>query len=196
MEDLAGFLIAAFALVASPGPNTLMSAASGAAYGARKAMPIVAGLVVGMFVVMGLAATGVTGLMVALPGAVPLLTGLAVAYFVYLAYQIATAPPLRGDEASQRSPRFSAGFLVCIVNPKAYAAMTALFSGFVIMGDSRVMDAALKIALLTVLIITVNLIWLTIGAGLTRVFRDPKANRTINICFAAMLLATLALMLL
>lgn len=196
MENLAAFLIAGFALIASPGPNTLLAAASGAACGRRESLPIIAGMSVGMVVIMSLTASGVTGLMVAVPGAIPVLTGLAVAYFLYLAYRIATAPPLSDDDSSRRVPAFSTGFGICIVNPKAYAAMTALFSGFVIMTDSAVLDAVVKIVILTVMIVFVNVTWLTVGSALTRVFRDPKANRIINICFAAMLLGTLALMLL
>lgn len=193
MEDLAAFLIAAFALIASPGPNTLTSAASGAAYGPRKSAPIVTGIVCGMVLIMTLTASGVTGLMIALPGVIPFLTALAGAYFLYLAFRIATAPPINDDDAERKPPAFSTGFLICIVNPKAYAAMTALFSGFVIVDHSTIIDAAAKIGLLTVMIILVNIVWLTIGAALTKLFRDPVANRVINVGFAALLLATLAL---
>ena len=39
-----------------------------------------------------------------------------------------------------------------LINPKGYAAMAALFSGFVLLRSSVALDVALKIALLTILI--------------------------------------------
>ena len=53
--------------------------------------------------------------------------------------------------------------------------------------------SALKIALLTVLIVAVNVPWLLAGALLTRFFRDPRSNRIINVAFAVLLLASVAL---
>ena len=45
-----------------------------------------------------------------------------------------------------------------------------------------------------VLIITaVNVAWLLAGAALTRFFRDPRTNRMINVAFAILLVASVAL---
>lgn len=193
-NDLIPFLIASFALIASPGPNTLTIAASGAAFGSRRSLPIMAGLVSGMVIVMAMTATGLAGLVLTVPGAIPVVSGLVVAYFVYLAFRIATAPPLGKNQDGRRPPSFSGGLTICIANPKAYAAMTAVFSGFLLVHDSPMADALAKIGLLTVMIILVNIAWLLTGVALTRLFRDPRANRSINLAFAGMLLATLVLM--
>lgn len=194
MDQLAGFLIASFALIASPGPNTLTVAASGAAFGLRRSLPIMAGLIGGMVLVMMLTASGMTGLVMTMPGALPVVTAFAVAYFLYLAFRIATAPPLRDETQTRRAPTFSAGLAVCIANPKAYAAMAAVFSGFELVAGRPFPDALTKIALLTVMITLVNIGWLITGSALTRVFRDPRSNRVVNVAFALLLLATLALM--
>ena len=52
---------------------------------------------------------------------------------------------------------------------------------------------ALKIALLTVVIAAVNVLWLLSGALLTRFFRDPRTNRIVNVAFAVLLLASVVL---
>ncbi|MEQ8665396.1 MAG: LysE family translocator [Rhodospirillales bacterium] len=193
MEQLSGFIIAAFALTGSPGPNTLSLAASGAAFGARRSVRYMFGLLVGMVIVMSVTATGVTGAVMAIPALAGGITAAAVAYFVYLAWRIATAPPLDGSEGERPAPNFAAGIAMSLANPKAYAAMAALFSGFVLIAGQPVADAGVKLAMLTATILLVNVAWLFAGAALTRLFRDPRASRAINILFAALLLLTVAL---
>ena len=73
---------------------TLTLTAIGAAFGARRGSAYLAGIVVGMVAVMVIVASGVVGLLLAVPGATPVVTVLAAAYFIYLAWRIATAPPL------------------------------------------------------------------------------------------------------
>ncbi len=192
MDALPAFVLAALALAGSPGPNTLSLAATGAAFGARRGLPYLAGLVAGMLGVIALTMTGLIGLLLAVPGARIVITVLAAAYFVYLAWKIATAPPLSDDRASGRPPRFGAGVALSLVNPKAYAAMAALYSGFVLAEGTVVLDAALKTAVITVILVGVNFAWLFAGAALTRLFRQPRANRAINIAFAAALLLSVA----
>jgi len=188
LEQLAGFIFAAFALIASPGPNTLSLAASAAAFGFRRSLAFLAGLLTGMVIVMSVTASGIAAMVIALPGVLPVVTVAATAYFLYLAWRIATAPPLVEDSGERKPPSYAAGLAICLANPKAYAAMAALFSGFTLVADEPFIDAATKVALLFVMITAVNICWLTVGAALTRFFRDPKANRAINIAFAVSLL--------
>ncbi len=196
MEDLFGFVLAGFALAGSPGPATLSLAATGAAFGARRGLGYMAGIVIGMVVVMCIIATGVTGMMLAIPGATPVVASLAGAYIVYLAYRIATAPPLAENTGQHRQPSFVGGVFLSLVNPKGYAAMAALFSGFVLVGERLHLDAALKIVILVAIIIAVDVAWLFVGAALTRLFREPGINRAINVTFAVLLVASVAFALL
>ena len=46
---------------------------------------------------------------------------------------------------------------------------------------------------LTAVIAAVNVVWLLAGAALTRFFRDPRTNRAINVAFALLLVASVAL---
>jgi threonine/homoserine/homoserine lactone efflux protein len=193
MEALPGFLLAGVALAGSPGPATLSLAAAGAAFGARRVIGYLAGIVVGMVVVMVITASGVVGLLFALPGVAPVVTIAAALYFVWLAWRIATAPPLSADNGERRSPSFLGGFGLSLVNPKGYAAMAALFSGFVLLRGRLALDASVKTVLLTAVIILVNVLWLWSGALLTRFFREPRSNRIINIAFAVLLLASVAI---
>ena len=178
-EGLAPFLLTALALVGSPGPNTLSVAATGAAFGRRRGVAYMVGIVLGMVGVIAIVATGVAGMLLALPGAAPLVT-------------LATAPPLTASPAGPGiAPRWYEGAGLSLVNPKAYAAMAALFSGHVLLAGPLA-DAALKTALALGVIIPVNIAWLSLGAGLTGLMRDPAASRWINRAFAAALLISVA----
>jgi threonine/homoserine/homoserine lactone efflux protein len=149
------------------------------------------GIVAGMIAVIGLVASGIVGLVLLLPAATTVLTLLAGAYFLYLATIIATAPPLT-DNVQQRPPRFADGVFLSLVNPKGYAAMAALFSGFAIAGNAPA-QVVVKIALLIAIITGVNVAWLMAGQGLTRFLRDPRTSRRVNLALAGLLIASLAL---
>ena len=193
MEALPGFLLAAVALAGSPGPATLSLTATGAAFGARRGVAYLAGIVLGMVAVMAIVASGLVGILLAVPGAASVVTVLAAAYFVYLAFRIATAPPLTDAVAQRRPPTFAGGVLLSLINPKGYAAMAALFSGFMLVRERLALDIAAKMAVLVLIIAAVNIAWLMAGAALTRLFREPRSNRTINLAFAVLLLASVAM---
>ncbi len=193
MDGWVGFLLAAVALAGSPGPATLSLTATGAAFGARRGIAYLAGIVVGMVAVMAVVASGLVGLVMAVPGAMPVVAGMAAAYFLYLAWRIATAPPLAEANAERQAPTFIAGLALSLVNPKGYAAMAALYSGFVLISGHLAADVAVKVALLTLIIAATSVAWLLAGAMLTRHFREPRSNRAINVAFAVLLVASVLL---
>ena len=108
-----------------------------------------------------------------MPGATPVVTALAALYFVYLAWRIATAPPLTEDAGERREPSFTAGVLLSLINPKGYAAMAALFSGFVLIRAAPALDAAFKLLVLLAVIMAVNAAWLFSGAALDALLPRP-----------------------
>ncbi len=196
MEGVLAFALAGFALAGSPGPATLSLAATGAAFGARRGLGYMAGIVIGMVAVMAIIATGVVSALLAVPGATPVVVAMAAAYFIYLAYRIATAPPLAEGAQQGRQPSLAGGIFLSLVNPKGYAAMAALFSGFVVVRERLELDIAAKVMVLAAIITAANVAWLIAGAALTRYFRDPSTNRAINVTFAALLVGSAAFALL
>ena len=191
MEVLIGFYAAAFALAGSPGPNTLSLAAVGAAFGWRRGLAYMCGLTLGMVFVIALVGSGVASLIFLIPGAAPVVTALAAAYFLYLAWRIATAPPLSQNHTDARPPSWMAAVFVSLANPKAYAAMAAMFSGFVLIRGHALADAGVKSVLLMTVVISVNIVWLLAGSALTPFFRDPVTSRALNVGFAIALLVSI-----
>ncbi len=191
MDAWIGFLLAGLALTGSPGPATLGIAATGAAFGRRRGIPFYLGIQIGMVLVMTIAASGAAGLVLTVPGVRPVIAVAVTLYFAVLAYRIATAPPLSAAQVDRHPPSLVAGVLLSLANPKAYASMAALFSGFVLIADAAAIDAATKLAVLVVIIGTVDMCWLFAGAALTRVFRDPARNRVVNVVFAVVLVISI-----
>jgi threonine/homoserine/homoserine lactone efflux protein len=190
LEGLLGFILAGLALAGSPGPATLSLAAAAAAFGARRSLGYMAGQIVGLIVVMGVTASGMVGLLLAVPGATPIVLAISAAYFAYLAFRIATAPPLSANTAQERHPTFLAGAFLSLVNPKGYAAMAAMFSGFVLIEERIALDIVMKMVVLVAIIVAVDIAWLVAGAALTKAFRDQRTNRIINVSFAALLIVS------
>ena len=191
--ELAAFLAAAFALLASPGPATLALAGAGAAFGFRTARRFLIGSLSGAALTVALVGSGVAAAMLAHPIVAPVLLALATAYLVFLAYRIATAPPLGTKPGRRRVPAFMSGFVLSIANPKAYAAFATLFSGFVLRPDDVAGDTLLKGGLIAVLLLLIDTGWLFAGDTLRHVFHDPSVSRRINVTFAALLILSVAL---
>lgn len=191
LEALPSFLLAAIALTGSPGPNTLSLAAVRAAFGSGAGFAYMFGLIVGMVGVIAIVGSGLQGVLFAMPGVAPVITALAGLYFAYLAWRIATAPPLEANPDPTKAPRWWEGTLLSMVNPKAYAAMAAMFSGFVLVGDDPVRDGLIKAGVLIAVLFAVGIVWLTIGSMLTVVMRDRKLNRIINVLFAVALVVSI-----
>ena len=190
-DAVIGLLVAALALMGSPGPATLSVAAAGAAFGVVRALPFSIGICCGTSTVILLVGTGVTGLILAIPVLTPILVALAGFYIVYLAYRIATAPALKAQESSSPAPRALAGYFLAIVNPKAYAAMAALFAGYALIEGSPRSDAINKMIILIALVFIINGIWLLAGHALSRFFQSERSARLLNISFAIMLIVSL-----
>jgi threonine/homoserine/homoserine lactone efflux protein len=192
MENLPSFILAGIALTGSPGPNTLGLAGASAAYGLRGSLMLLGGAIVGVYAVILATATGLTGLVLAQPGVAPVVSAAAALYMLYLAYRIATAPPAV-KAADGSAPGFGFGLFLGLGNPKAYAAMAALYSGFTLVANDPVADAVAKTGVLAPMIVAVDVVWLLVGSALTRASQRPAVHRAINVAFAVLLVASVAL---
>ncbi|WP_370677512.1 LysE family translocator [Pleomorphomonas sp. PLEO] len=186
------FLMTSLALVASPGPNTLSLTAIGAAFGTRRGVPYMIGLDLGMVVVVALVGSGLWAVMLSYPGVGPVVTVAASLYLIYLAFKIATAPPLGATAVPGRAPGLSAGVTLSLTNPKAYVSVAAVVSRYTLMPGQPVADELLKGALFLALVVAVNVAWLAAGSLLGRIVTNPRVGRAVNLTFAAVLVVSVA----
>ena len=192
-NNLVVLILAAFSLMGSPGPATLSVAAVGSAFGAAHGRRYLAGIILGTTGVVMTVASGITGLVLAQPKFVIVISVFAGGYILYLAYKIATAPVISKSGQLKKVPSFYAGFVLAISNPKAFAAISAVYSGSSIVPNDLVLDGLVKTTVLSMVVVVVNSSWLVFGAALSSVLSDPFWGRVANLNFALLLVVSVAM---
>jgi threonine/homoserine/homoserine lactone efflux protein len=192
---LGKLIFAALAIMGSPGPSTISLVGASVAYGVRRSTAYCLGLIAGTIVVLLAAATGITAVLLAVPALRWALVIVGTAYILWLAYHLATAPPLSEQTRAERHPRFIDGLILGVINPKAWIAITAIVAS-VRLADTASVDAALKIPLLAAMVVGIHVIWLLAGRLMVRVMRQPRLSRAVNITLAALLVGASLLALL
>ena len=95
----------ALAMAGTPGPNNTLVTTSGANYGFRRTLPLMAGITLGVVAIM-LAVGAVGSPLVRHPVVEPVVRWVGLAYLLWLAWRIATAQPaVPGTEAAPRHGR-------------------------------------------------------------------------------------------
>lgn len=178
----------------TPGPNNLMLMASGLNFGFRKGMPHLLGVVFGFTAMVLLVGTGLGAFFHAWPAAYSVLKYAGATYLLYLAWQIATAPPPGQRATGTTSAGAPIGFLQAAafqwVNPKAWVMSVGAVSTYASVAPFP-FNVIVIAALFCVLGAASAGTWLGFGAGLQRVLKDPRAIRIFNVLMALLLVASL-----
>ena len=185
-------LLISLAVMGSPGPATISLLASGSAQGIRRSFQYLIGIIAGTTVVLLAVATGITAAILAIPAIGSVLTGISAAYIVWLAYRIATAPPLSEPTVRSRAFSLAGGALLGIANPKAWVGIGAVFASGRL-ADAPTTDAAAKIVLLTAMIVVICTTWLVAGTSIAPLLREPRRARVVNVALAVALIGATTL---
>jgi threonine/homoserine/homoserine lactone efflux protein len=186
-RPLMTLVLSSLVIMGSPGPSTISATAVGAAFGFRRSLKYTCGLILGTVAVLFAVAIGVVAILLSMPQSARVLAAVSAVYILFLAFKIATAPPLESRSQHAAAPAFAGGFLLAIANPKAYLAIAAVFAGTTIFVEDRGIDAMAKTALLSVMIATIHVSWLGAGALLSPILHDPIRSRIVNVLLAASL---------
>ena len=186
------FALAVFLLIITPGPGVLSTAGVGAAFGWNRGLFYIAGLCLGtnlggLAVISGLAA-----IILAEPLVRTLLLFASAAYLGYLALRIALAGTKIAFIRSAE-PGLLAGLALALINPKAYAVNTTLFTSFPFYPNNFALETTLKLIILNVVWIPTHFIWLYAGVKLNTLSLSNRAQRLINLFMAGCLLTVVAL---
>ena len=188
-EPFVSLIIATALLLGSPGPAPLALAATGAAYGVKKGVPFLYGILFGLSIAIVGATVGLATLFSSFPNLRFICQIIGAMYIAYIAFKIATAP-IVSRSTSVTAPSFKDGFILNLLNPKAYAAFLAIFSQFLLpFANSTVGYVVTGITCLLVATV-VDALWLLFGGVLKPVFSNPKQARAIRILFAILMLGT------
>jgi threonine/homoserine/homoserine lactone efflux protein len=128
------YFLLVLGVVALPGMDMAYVVTSALADGARAAAAAIGGIVLGGVVHVLAVTLGLTALLTAFPHALRLLVLAGAAYMAWIGCQLLLAQPAASPEEPPREIKrgsiFRYGMVTCLVNPKAYAFMLAVFPSF------------------------------------------------------------------
>ena len=187
------FTVAIFFLLITPGPGVLSTAGVGSAFGFRSGIRYVTGLCLGTNLVALIVISGLATFIFEITWARFALLILSSGYLTYLAVRIAMAGRNIAFIKAQKHPDIRSGVLLQLINPKAYAFNTTLFSGFSIYPQSPVTEIAIKFFVVNLIWIPIHLLWLYAGTVVHQMNLKPATQQRINIFMAVSMVIVVAL---
>lgn len=190
---LGGVALASAAVTGTPGPSNLSLLAAASAYGIGRCRLYLLGIIGGTLIVLVAVAAGVTAMLRAVPVLVPLALGAGALYILWLAYHIATAPPLAQSPGERRdAPSWRGGLLLGVANPKAWIALAAVLTTSGRAGSGLLATGA-RVGVVAIMIGAASVTWLVAGRAVAPLFTAPRRARVLNVGLAAGLIAATAL---
>ncbi|MBS7536265.1 LysE family translocator [Ancylobacter sonchi] len=165
----------------TPGPNNMISAGTGAAFGFRRTLPQILGVAIGFAIMVVAVGLGLGGLFVAVPQLHWLLKLVGGAYLLFLAWKIASAAGGMGATAIERPPTLLQSALFQWVNPKAWAFALSVIPAFTTPGGDLLGEVLLIAAVLGVLSLPCLAVWAGFGVLIGRLLSTPRQHRILNI---------------
>ena len=190
------FALAVFFLIITPGPGVLSTAGVGSAFGFRAGFAYVTGLWAGNNLVSLIVITGLATLLLASDIIRTILMLLSTAYLFYLAARIIFAGAEVGFMKAKSKPGLASGVFLQLVNPKAYAVNTALFTSFAFMPSNITAEIIIKVIIFNLIWIPIHLLWLYLGVKIHALNLSAKSNRIINMIMGGSLTIVVILSLL
>ncbi len=182
-----------FALVTTvtPGPNNFLLLASGVNFGFRRSLPHMLGINIGFPLMILLIGLGLGRVFEAYPPVYSALRWVGAAYMVYLAYKIAVSAPSGEGSGAGTPMSFVQAVLFQWVNPKGWIIAVTAIATYTTASAYGWSVAMVALAFAAVSVPS-SITWVFFGSGLRRLLGDPRLRRTFNIAMAALLIASLA----
>jgi threonine/homoserine/homoserine lactone efflux protein len=170
--------------VATPGPGVAAIIARSLAHGAKGAPAFIAGFLVGDMAWFSIAATGLAALAKAAAWLFVAIKWAGVAYLLYLAYKLWTAPAERvevsGDDRQHGWRAFIASLMLTLANPKAILFFMALLPTVVDLTTLTLLSFVEISVAICVLLPMVLGAYVLLAAKARELFTTPRAVRRLN----------------
>ncbi|MCA0044403.1 LysE family translocator [Celeribacter litoreus] len=192
-DGLWAFILASFAIEATPGPNMAYLIVLAATEGRRAGYAAVAGVALGLLIVGLLSALGLAALISASPVLFQALRWAGVVYLLWLAYD--AWRPERPEENAFRSKNaryFRRGLIVNLLNPKAAVFYIAMLPQFV-SREAAILTQTITLSLVYVAVATVVHASLVTLADMAHgTLTDPVRRKIVRRAMACTLVAIAA----
>jgi threonine/homoserine/homoserine lactone efflux protein len=170
--------------VASPGPGVAAVIARGLTHGMKGTPAFISGFLAGDLVWFGIAATGLAALAKTAATLFVAIKWAGVAYLLYLAWKLWTAPAerveVKGDDRQHGWRAFLASFLLTLGNPKAILFFLALLPTVVNLATLNLLSIIEISVAMCVVQPAVLVVYALLAAKARRLFTTPSAVRKLN----------------
>lgn len=169
-------------LLGTPGPAVIALLYSGINYGFFKTMPFFTGVIVGFFLNLLCGAFFIFYAFKISTIVVIFFQIISLIYIGYLSYKIATSSVI-SESSKNRVLKFRHGFLLNLINPKAYVAVFSSYTQFI--NKDKLFESLVILFFINVLsAVLLQGAWVAIGDKIKFLFKNYFWNRTINIFLA------------
>ena len=193
LEQIIAFFVFSVAAAVTPGPSNVMVMAAGARAGIVGGIPCLAGVVAGMALMMGAAGLGLGSFVQAYPQALLLLKWSGAAFLLWLAWKVASAPPMSG--AAEGEPvAFWAALAFQWINPKSWIVAVSAAGTYGAKAAAGLPEQAATLAsVFTLAALPSCAVWLVFGASMQRWLVDARRSRIFSVAMGVALAASVVL---
>lgn len=184
-------IVFTLATCGTPGPNNTLVLASGVSFGFRRSVAGVLGINTGFVAMVVVVGLGLGTFLQRWPVVLDVLRPAGVAYLLYLAYQIATAPVDGLRARAARPLTFTRTALFQFVNPKAWVMIVGALVTYTTTDGPFLWQVLAVAAVFLLFGMPCTTAWLLVGVGLRRVISTPAHLRAFNLVMAATLVLSL-----
>ena len=200
LQDLTFFILAAFILVISPGPNMIYLISKSITQGKKSGFISLIGVICGFLFHIVMVSFGLTAVLLAVPFAYGVLKTIGTVYLLYLAYQAIKPKSKNIFEVDKNVPYdspkklFTVGFLTNVLNPKVAVFYLSFFPQFIKPEYGSVFTQSLELGVVQVLVsFSVNFLIVLTAARVATFFSNNPAWIKVQKWFMASILTYLAL---
>jgi len=172
IELLMPFVVVAYSMWATPGPNNMMLTYSGARFGMRATAPHLAGIVLGTCILNLLAILGLKPLIAQWPEFLLVLKVVGSIWLVIIGWKMAHALGI-GSASEEKPMAFFAAVLFQFANPKAISATLALVSLVLVALEQKPVLLWLVLLIIPPLSLVSILPWAIAGRSIRRFLSTP-----------------------
>lgn len=174
----------------TPGGATTLAATSGAQFGFRRSIPLMAGISAGVAALAFIAGAALSGLLMAAPSLQLVMKFTGTGYLLWLAWKIGRSGPpnLRAELATPLG--FVGAAALLWINPKAWAMVTGAAASFEALA-AHPLQLALLLGSAFGFAAAVSLsIWCYAGHVLARLLRTARQWQAVNMALGVLLAAS------
>lgn len=191
LEALLPLFLFVFVSTITPGGATTLATASGAHFGFRRSIPLIAGIALGLASMAACAAAGLAGLLLAMPSLQLAMKAIGSMYLLWLAARILGSGPPHAQATLAKPSSFIGGVWVLWYNPKGWAMTIGAAASFAALANGPTGLALLLGVTFGVFAVLSLSLWCAAGLLLARLLRTDGQWRALNIALGLLLAASI-----